>query len=196
MSCETPTSISRSLSPSDESRFVPHSSVLEASSVMEQHFTASEQAEKSTGDDKVHVEEEGEAGAAESEAVGSTTQDPSSNSNTLVVDDDEKSGIVGATICFTPEPSPRSSPTKGIIQEANTDSLNSNRNNYIGSVNGIGSGDGVSSSKLSSRMSNSLHVESSLDGRSTTECKFLLFLRKSAPTAGGVKKPHRYRSSE
>eukprot|EP00579_Thalassiosira_antarctica_P003480 CAMPEP_0201902834 /NCGR_PEP_ID=MMETSP0902-20130614/55161_1 /ASSEMBLY_ACC=CAM_ASM_000551 /TAXON_ID=420261 /ORGANISM="Thalassiosira antarctica, Strain CCMP982" /LENGTH=884 /DNA_ID=CAMNT_0048436851 /DNA_START=145 /DNA_END=2800 /DNA_ORIENTATION=- len=175
MSCKTPTSIARSLSPSDESRFVPHSSVVEASSVIERHFAASEQAAKSDGE-KVHNGEESDVN--ETEAVNNTTHD--SKKEPTLVADDEKSGIVGATICFTPEPSPRSSPNReGIgggesnIDSLIIDSLNSNSNNYIVSVNGVASGDGGMEGVASRMSSSAMHVASSLDGRTTTEYEIL-----------------------
>jgi hypothetical protein len=70
----------RSLSPSDESRFVPRQSI----SIMECHFPSTPPA---------------------------TPQPPKLNRDEpKLVDDDEKSGIVGATICFTPQASPPGSP--------------------------------------------------------------------------------------
>mmetsp|Transcript_26190 Transcript_26190/g.56218 ORF Transcript_26190/g.56218 Transcript_26190/m.56218 type:complete len:990 (-) Transcript_26190:180-3149(-) len=173
MSCNTPTSIGRSLSPSDESRFVPHSSVVEAASVMEQYFrdfTVSKQDEEADGK-KVHGQEE--AGGNKTAAIGNTDQD--SNNELARVADGEKSGIMGATICFTPESSPRSSPNLEGTGRAssNLDSINSHSNDYIGSINGVtSSGSGVDG--VSSRMSSSaMHIPSSLDGRSTTEYEIL-----------------------
>jgi hypothetical protein len=80
----------RSLSPSDESRFVPHSSVVGATSVMDSHFVSSSQAILNNNNNKSH--------------------DPVMSR--VIIDDEEKSivGLLGATICFSPVNSPRSSP--------------------------------------------------------------------------------------
>ena len=178
MSC-TPTSnsLERSLSPlspSDESRFVPHPSI----SSEDEHFKSSDDDKKKKVDTDTKVQD--------------NTSNIMNNNNTTVVDntdaskqpnlvaeeeDDEEGGIVGATICFTPEPSPRSSPNIGGIEGNNDatgalsklDSLNSNSNDYIGSVQG------ATSDRSNSRKSSSvvMHVASSLDGRSTTEYELL-----------------------
>ena len=177
MSC-TPTSFSlgRSLSPlspSDESRFVPHPSV---SSIMEGHFTkASSPNQPEIKVDTNNVQDQDDNNNAES-GVSKTTDDsnlttPRKKSN--LIEEEEEETLVGATICFTPEPSPRSSPNlRGIGGDAataalpNIDSLNSNSNDYIGSV-AVPSG---SNSKMGSSV---MHVASSLDGRSTTEYEIL-----------------------
>mmetsp|Transcript_1445 Transcript_1445/g.2758 ORF Transcript_1445/g.2758 Transcript_1445/m.2758 type:complete len:846 (+) Transcript_1445:271-2808(+) len=170
MSCETPSSIARSLSPSEESRFVPHASI--ASSIMEQHFTPDQSSAKA--DEEKQAPDEDDAGVIkETGAAGNTTDDLKKEEEVAV--DDEKSCIVGATICFTPESSPHSSPNLERVKgsESIIDSLNSGSNNYIGSVNVVASGDsGVegASSKMSSSVRN---VASSLDGHSTTEYEIL-----------------------
>jgi len=89
-----------SLPPSDESRFVPHSSVVNASSVTEQHLTASKQAENADSK-KVHSKKE--AGVSETLSVSNTARHPIKEPP---LGADNESGIEGATIiCFTPEPS-------------------------------------------------------------------------------------------
>jgi len=147
------------LSPSNESRFVPRPSVLKDESVLERHFTASD-GEEAEG--KVIIQEEVANQAAPEVPM------------TLVADA-EKDGIVGATICFTPQSSPRSSPTKlGGVQQLEApdlDSLNSKSNEYIGSINGAGSGD--TGTGVAAMSSSAMHIESSLDGRSTTEYEIL-----------------------
>jgi len=225
MSCNTPTSSAQSLSPSDESRFVPHSSIVDVHSVAEQHFAASTQAEKDA--EKNHVEED-QADVNKTAAVSSTIQCSTNKGPTLVVVDSEKSGIVGGipgnpiarsdfapppnnmsafsitnrinsqvgsslssdeslramsqksiagpkkcgllgtTICYTPEPSPRSSPIKRDVP--NLDSVNTSINYNIGSVDGLSRGmEGVASRMSSSAM----QVASSLDGRSNTSYEIL-----------------------
>ncbi|KAL3775327.1 hypothetical protein HJC23_003148 [Cyclotella cryptica] len=74
--------------PSDESRFVPHSSIVASSSVMETHFPTTPTARRMTDDDSVDDKHK--------------HKEP-----TLI---EEENGIVGATICFTPQPSPDVSP--------------------------------------------------------------------------------------
>jgi hypothetical protein len=88
-------------------------------------------------------------------------------------DDDNKSLLVGATICFTPEPSPRSTPLKSPAKRAaaldltsieleSAISSNATSDAYIGSI--------VDGSKVST---NVIHSTSSLDGKSTTEYEIL-----------------------
>ena len=88
-------------------------------------------------------------------------------------DDDDKSLLVGATICFTPEPSPRSTPLKSPAKRAALDltpielesAMSSNATSsdaYIGSI--------IDGSKVST---NVIHSTSSLDGKSTTEYEIL-----------------------
>ena len=89
-------------------------------------------------------------------------------------DDDNKSLLVGATICFTPEPSPRSTPLKSPAKRAAAldltpieleSAMSSNATSsdaYIGSI--------VDGSKVST---NVIHSSSSLDGKSTTEYEIL-----------------------
>ena len=89
-------------------------------------------------------------------------------------DDDNKSLLVGATICFTPEPSPRSTPLKSPAKRAAAldltpieleSAMSSNATSfdeYIGSI--------VDGSKVST---NVIHSTSSLDGKSTTEYEIL-----------------------
>jgi hypothetical protein len=138
----------RSLSPSNESRFVPRSS-----------FRASPMSAS-----------EGER-FANDEYVGENNINPP----TLIGDDDgdDKSLLVGATICFTPEPSPRSTPLKSPAKRAALDltpielesAMSSNATSsdaYIGSI--------VDGSKVST---NVIHSTSSLDGKSTTEYEIL-----------------------
>ena len=86
---------SRSLSPSDESRFVPHSSVVGATSVMDSHFVSSSKAILNNNNNNNNKK----------------SHDPVM-SRGVIIDDEEKSivGLLGATICFTPVNSPRSSP--------------------------------------------------------------------------------------
>jgi len=79
---------SRSLSPSDESRFVPHSSVVGATSVVDSHVASSSQAIlNNNNNNKSH---------------------DSVMSSGVIIDDKEKSiaGLLGATICSTPVNSP------------------------------------------------------------------------------------------
>lgn len=167
MSCTPTSSIQRSgsLSPSDESRFVPRSSI--ATSVVEQHFVASKAPEKS---------DDAPLRAKEVEGVKTAAVDAVHRGQ----DDDDKSvgGIVGATICFTPQPSPRSSPTNegavGREESTHHGSIDGSSNDYIGSVRAFPSGSGTVEGVLSSKMSSSArHVASSLDGRSTTEYEML-----------------------
>mmetsp|Transcript_42471 Transcript_42471/g.76523 ORF Transcript_42471/g.76523 Transcript_42471/m.76523 type:complete len:418 (-) Transcript_42471:1657-2910(-) len=77
-------------------RFVPHSYAASASSVAEQHFTASKQVEK---------EEAGVNTLAASNTTKYSTKEPALGAN------DEHSGIAGVTICFTTELSPSSPPS-------------------------------------------------------------------------------------
>ena len=142
---------------------------------MEGHFTkASSPNQPEIKVDTNNVQDQDDNNNAES-GVSKTTDDsnlttPSKKSNLI---EEEEDLIVGATICFTPQPSPRSSPNlRGIGGDAataalpNIDSLNSNSNDYIGSV-AVPSG---SNSKMGSSV---MHVASSLDGRSTTEYEIL-----------------------
>jgi hypothetical protein len=87
---------------------------------------------------------------------------------------DEDVGLVGATICFTPEPSPRSSPNlEGVREDLSIICSLSVSNNYIGSLNAHTTG-GSSVEGAASKMSSSaMHIASSLDGRSTTEYEIL-----------------------
>ena len=131
----------QSLSPSNESSFVPRSSSLQASPM-----SASEPllADEDAGDNKHII-------------------------------DGDNSLIVGATICFTPEPSPRNTPMRDATVNNKRSALNltpleldsalsSNATDeYIGSI--------IDGSKVSS--SNVLHTTSSLDGNSTTEYEIL-----------------------
>jgi hypothetical protein len=94
------------------------------------------------------------------EANVSPRNDPAMKSEPSLVEDDEKSGIVGATICFTPEHSPRASPR--VFGDA---TMNSSSTNYIGSV-----ADELGGEKLGS---SAMHIASSLDDRSTTEYELL-----------------------
>ena len=176
MSCTPTSALSRSLSPlspSDESRFVPRESV--ASAINEQHFTAAEKADKGT-DTGEDAPAKGELGVNIAEAVGVAGQD-ASKERAQDVDEDEKSGIVGATICFTPEPSPKSGPRppplfQDELPHIGSLTINTHSDDYIGSIAAAGSGSGglVASSKMGSA---SMHVASSLDGRSTTEYELI-----------------------
>jgi len=136
----TPTSTigGQSLSPSNESRFVPRSSASRTSA--NEHFLANED----------------------------VVNPPN------LIDDDDKSLIVGATICFTPEPSPRHTPMRDTTSNKKRSSdltplelesaLSSNAtDDYIGSI--------IDGSKMSS--SNVIFTTSSLDGKSTTEYEIL-----------------------
>ena len=182
MSC-TPTSnsLERSLSPlspSDESRFVPHPSI----SSEDEHFKSSSidgkrKKKVDTADTKVQDNTRNNMNSNNTAAVDNTDASKQPNLVAEEEDDEEGGGIVGATICFTPEPSPSSSPNMGGIEGNNDatgalsklDSLNSNSNDYIGSVQG------APSDRSNSRKSSSvvMHVASSLDGRSTTEYELL-----------------------
>ena len=146
MPSNTPTSTigGQSLSPSNESRFVPHSS-LQTSPVI--------------ANDRSHL--------ADNDA-GETTNPPN------LIDDDDKSLLVGATICFTPEQSPRSSPMKDTANKRAALDLtplecesalgsNATINEYIGSLI-------IDGSRVSA---NVMHTTSSLDGNSTTEYEIL-----------------------
>jgi len=179
MSC-TPTSnsLERSLSPlspSDESRFVPS----QPSGVMDEHYKSSpsddDKKKKVDTDTKVQQDDTFSNNTSKTTAFNNTDA-PKQPNLVAEEEDDEEGGIVGATICFTPEPSPRSSPNMGGIEGNNDatgvlsklDSLNSNSNDYIGSVQG------APSDRSNSRKSSSvMHVASSLDGRSTTEYELL-----------------------
>lgn len=141
----------RSLSPSNESRFVPRSS-FHASPM-----TASE------GERFADNEGAGENNINPPTLIGDDDGD----------DDDNKSLLVGATICFTPEPSPRSTPLKSPAKRAaaldltpieleSAMSSNATSDAYIGSI--------VDGSKVST---NVIHSTSSLDGKSTTEYEIL-----------------------
>ena len=145
---------SRSLSPSDESRFVPHSSVVGATSVVDSHFASSSRAiiNNNNNNNKSH--------------------DPMSR-GVIIADDEENSivGLLGATICFTPVNSPRSSPNmEGVRDDL---SCGNSSNNYIGSLRGYSTGDnGGVEGAIAGRMS-IRKIASSLDGLSTTEDEIL-----------------------
>ena len=114
---------SRSLSPSDESRFVPHSSVVGATSVVDSHVASSSQAiiNNNNNNNKSH---------------------DSVMSSGVIINDEEKSivGLLGATICSTPVNSPRSSPNmEGVRDDLSVSSSQSN--NYIDSFRGYSTGD-------------------------------------------------------
>ena len=149
---------SRSLSPSDESRFVPHSSVVGATSVVDSHVASSSQAiinNNNNNNNKSH---------------------DSVMSSGVIINDEEKSivGLLGATICSTPVNSPRSSPN--IHREGVRDDLSvssSQSNNYIDSFRGYSTGDnGGVEGAIAGRMS-IRQIASSLDGLSTTEDEIL-----------------------
>jgi hypothetical protein len=83
-------------------------------------------------------------------------------------------GLVGATICFTPEPSPRSSPNlEGVREDLSNICSLSVSSNYIGSVNAYTTGGGGVEGESSKMTSSAMHIASSLDGRSTTEYEIL-----------------------
>ena len=177
MSCTPSNSLSRSLSPlspSNESQFVPHPSL--SSSVMEGHVSTS-----SNQSAAANVQEDETADGGKSNTTA-TTQDRNTNQQPDLVDadddnedDDAKNSIVGATICFTPEPSPRSSPNNNVGAFAgdpvpkldlDTAATNSGSDTLQCGVPG--------GSNTNSKMSSSvMHVASSLDGRSTTEYELL-----------------------
>ena len=158
-----PNSTVRSLSPSDESRFVPYSSIMGSSSVLERHFAAS-------------------SNITESEQPRAKANEPIEMPSAM---EDEKSvGLVGATICFTPESSPVSSPnrkgfaTAGRRVNASTatsvHSQTSGSNNYIGSLHEDDPMDNTGMESVVSIMkSSAVRVASSLDGRSITEYEVL-----------------------
>eukprot|EP00984_Skeletonema_dohrnii_P020478 scaffold9991_cov139-Skeletonema_dohrnii-CCMP3373.AAC.2 len=139
----TPTSTigGESLSPSNESRFVPRSSLYASP----------------TSASKRHVD----------------ADDNNVNPPNLIDDEDDKSLIVGATICFTPDASPRNTPLKAANHKRSAldlttleleSALSSNATDeYIGSI--------IDGSKVSS--SNVIQTTSSLDGKSTTEYEIL-----------------------
>jgi len=173
MSCKTPTSHARSLSPSDESRFVPHASVVEPSSVMEKHFVAAstDQAAKE-GNEKGSGQVD--SGVNENQSVGNATRE--TEKGRAEVADDEKSGIVGATICFTPDPSPHSSPNRKEIggdESSNIDPFDGKVNLYVLNVHGDVSGDSGKEDTVSKMKGSGMHVASSLDDRSITEYEIL-----------------------
>ena len=146
---------SRSLSPSDESQFVPHSSVVGATSVMDSHFVPSSQA-----------------------ILNNNKSHDSVMSRGVIIDDEEKSivGLLGATICFTPVNSPRSSPNhmEGVRDDLSYIS-SSQSNNYIGSLRGYSTGDnsGVEGTVAGRMSCSAMQIASSLDGLSTTEYEVL-----------------------
>lgn len=148
---------SRSLSPSDESRFVPHSSVVGATTVVDSHFASSSRAIiNNNNNNKSH--------------------DPMSR-GVIIADDEENSivGLLGATICFTPVNSPRSSPNmEGVRDDLSYGNL-SQSNNYIGSLRGYSTGDnsGVEGAVAGRMSCSAMQIASSLDGRSTTEYEIL-----------------------
>lgn len=158
-----PNSTVRSLSPSDESRFVPYSSIMGSSSVLERHFAAS-------------------SNITEPEQPRAKANDPIEMPSAL---DDEKSvGLVGATICFTPESSPVSSPNRKAFATAggrvnastatSVHSQTSGSNNYIGSLHEDDPMDNTGMESVVSIMkSSAVRVASSLDGRSITEYEVL-----------------------
>ncbi|KAL7552182.1 hypothetical protein ACHAWF_015403 [Thalassiosira exigua] len=156
MSCQTPTSIARSLSPSNESHFIPRSSVLESSSVNERHFLGHEGAAKADGEEVVGDEGNEVVDATDTGSIETSKNGPS------LVGDDEKSGIVGATICGTPEPSPH--PLLKTERDHPMESLGSSSDNYLGDV-GVGSGNSVLESPVSSMGNSVMQEASSLDGR-------------------------------
>jgi len=152
--------ISRSLSPSDESRFVPHSSVVGATTVVDSHFASSSRAiinnNNNNNNNKSH--------------------DPMSR-GVIIADDEENSivGLLGATICFTPVNSPRSSPNMEGVRDDLSYGNSSQSNNYIGSLRGYSTGDnsGVEGAVAGRMSCSAMQIASSLDGRSTTEYEIL-----------------------
>ena len=145
---------SRSLSPSDESRFVPHSSVVGATSVVDSHVASSSQAILNNNNNNNN----------------------SVMSSGVIINDEEKSivGLLGATICSTPVNSPRLSPNihmEGVRDDLSVSSSQSN--NYIDSFRGYSTGDnGGVEGAIAGRMS-IRQIASSLDGLSTTEDEIL-----------------------
>ena len=137
MSCD-PTSTGCLLSPSDEGRFVPRSpeSVVDASPVTEHLFTAAKQSDTIDGEKTNTIKK---VDASASGPGSGTIQD--AKKEPAVVADDEKSatGIVGATICFTPDSSPRSTP-KPDRNLLNPNQFGGSSNDYICGANGAGGG--------------------------------------------------------
>jgi hypothetical protein len=92
----------------------------------------------------------------------------------LVADDGKSVGLVGATICFTPQPSPRSSPNldgaRGVL--SNICSLSGESSNYIGDLLAYATGSGTEGASTKLRTS-AVQIASSLDGRSTSDYEML-----------------------
>ncbi len=96
---------------------------------------------------------------------------------TPVMDDEKSDVLVGATICFTPETSPVSSPNRkgspsGVNAITTVCSLNSDSNNYIGSLHEDPMDHTGMESVLITK-SSAVQIASSLDGRSITEYEVL-----------------------
>lgn len=140
-----------SLSPSDESRFVPHSSVADASSITEHHLTANKQAENADSE-RVHGKEE--VGGSETISVSNTDRSPIKEPS---LEADDESGIEGATIiCFTPGPSQSSSPTNLHLEGA------------AGDVHVASSFDGRSTTEY--ELLDCIHSKESIDVEEDNEC--------------------------
>lgn len=131
-----------------------------SSSVLERHFAAAA-ASTSNPEQQPQLRVNNEDGPIEMMPLANT------------MDDEKSVGLVGATICFTPESSPVSSPkVKGAPATSTVYSLHSGSNNYIGSVH-EGHSDGIMESVVSIMKSSVVRIASSLDGRSITEYEVL-----------------------
>ncbi|KAL3807137.1 hypothetical protein ACHAXA_004222 [Cyclostephanos tholiformis] len=128
---------------------------------MERHFAPTSE------EGKVHREDE--AGAAFADV---TTQDFGVEPHPDA-DDGKSVGLLGTTICFTPEHSPLSSPNlEGVRGELSNIGSLSESIDYIGDLLAYASGSGTdgASSKL---RSSAMQIASSLDGRSTSDYEML-----------------------
>lgn len=106
-------------------------------------------------------------------AADITSQDLGQKMTSLIAEDKKSVGLVGATICFTPEPSPRSSPNMECVRGDLTCIGSLESNDYISSLKGYSMG-GSGVEGAANRMTSSAEqIASSLDGRSTTEYEIL-----------------------
>mmetsp|Transcript_7383 Transcript_7383/g.15745 ORF Transcript_7383/g.15745 Transcript_7383/m.15745 type:complete len:732 (+) Transcript_7383:143-2338(+) len=153
-SSQTPRPQTPSLSPSDESRFVPRESM--PSSVLREQYLAL------AADGSV------ESAAIKAEA---TKLVPSDVNGSGIVEE----SMVGATICFTPEPSPPNSPTaskrdKSYNHNNKIGNSYEGSNCYIGSITALSSKDESAGRDM---VSSAHQIASSLDGKGTTEYQIL-----------------------
>ena len=135
---------------------------------MERHFSRTDQDGKGL---VRQAHREGKAGTAFANII--TTEDLCVEPH-LVADDGKSVGLVGATICFTPQPSPRSSPNldgaRGNLSHIGG-SL-SESSNFIGDLLACATGSGTEGASSNLRTS-AVQIASSLDGRSTSDYEML-----------------------